>query len=194
MPESRTLFRYAHRAQLLALAWLEPDPLVLLPLVWTALRPILPGFSIAEVPHAAAILVQLASRFFDVARAPRRRQQTSVTGATVSRALELILHTATDTDVSLAKIAQHMHLSVSRLSHLIRTQSGHAFRTHVNGVRVLAAIRLLPSYDCSVKEVAWRVGYPDTPSLDRQMVAWTTLRPRDFKRMMLGRDSNGRVA
>src|SRR5204862_610415 len=86
-------------------------------------------------------------------------------------------------DLSLGQLAARMELSVEYLSRALADQTGHAFRTHLNGVRLLAALVRLQADTCSLKMIAQDIGYPDTGELDRQFSRRFHHTPREFRRL-----------
>lgn len=62
-------------------------------------------------------------------------------------------------DISLANLAEHLHVSVNYLGVLFRKNTGISFRKYLNILRLKYSCRLLLSSDLSVKEVAYASGY-----------------------------------
>lgn len=62
-------------------------------------------------------------------------------------------------DISLANLAEHLHVSVNYLGVLFRKSTGISFREYLNILRLKYSCRLLLSSDLSVKEVAYASGY-----------------------------------
>jgi AraC-like DNA-binding protein len=87
-------------------------------------------------------------------------------------------------DLTLGSVASELQLSVAFLSRALGAETGHAlksaFRCHLNGIRVLAAIETMRG-PASLSAIAKAVGYPRTSELDRQFERWFGASPRAFR-------------
>lgn len=101
--------------------------------------------------------------------------------AHVHRLLQSVRENYSCTDLTLGRMARHLKLSAGYLSRALGAETGFAFRTHLNGVRMLSAVLRMHDRTVPIRAVAARVGYPDTKELDRQFWRWFRLRPRDFR-------------
>lgn len=91
-----------------------------------------------------------------------------------------IIRTRYATDgLTLRNIADELRVTRCYLSRLLRWETGHSFPTHVNGVRLLAAVEVLSSAE-RVKEAARLAGYSSTGELDRQFKRRIGLTPKRF--------------
>jgi AraC-like DNA-binding protein len=97
--------------------------------------------------------------FRRLAREPRRPTEY---------ALSLVCREYADEQLSLAGIARRVGISPSYLSHNLRSATGYTFPSHVNTVRVIAALPLLLDGQQQMKAIAGVVGYGSTGELDRQ--------------------------
>ncbi len=65
----------------------------------------------------------------------------------------------TDYSLCLSSAAEHMHMSIYTLSRLFKDLMGQGFKEYITGKRLEMAFSLLQSTDCSVTEIANRVGF-----------------------------------
>ncbi len=65
----------------------------------------------------------------------------------------------TDYSLCLSSAAEHMHMSIYTLSRLFKELVGQGFKEYVTGKRLEMAFGLLQSTDCSVTEIANKVGF-----------------------------------
>ena len=65
----------------------------------------------------------------------------------------------TDYALCLSSAAEHMHMSIYTLSRLFKDLVGQGFKEYITGKRLEMAFGLLQSTDCSVTEIANRVGF-----------------------------------
>ena len=84
-------------------------------------------------------------------------------------------------DLTLGGLAKHLGLSGAYLSRALAAETGHPFRTHLNGIRMLAAVARLSCGLAPLSAIAAQVGYPRTGELDRQFHRWFWLSPRQFR-------------
>ena len=176
---------FAQRAQRLALSWVERDPAVRLPAVWDAISSV--PFVATDEGRAAtcAIVNRIAQQFHSSIPA-----QDVLTGGIyrsasgnprVAVALNALVRRHGESGLSLGAIAREARMSRSRLSHLITAHTGCGLLTHLNGIRVLNAARLLRTTLLSVKEVSAQVGYSHTSALDHQFHRWLRISPSQFR-------------
>lgn len=115
------------------------------------------------------------------ARASRRRKH-------VNDVLQIAHKRYSEVHLTLALLARELHLSHEFLSRALSAETGHTlkglFRRHLNGIRLMAAIRLLKSEDLSCTDIARRVGYSRPGELDRQFDRWFKLTPSQFRRIL----------
>jgi AraC-like DNA-binding protein len=69
------------------------------------------------------------------------------------------VHTHYRQDITLTGIANHFHISLSRLSEMFKKRIGQNFVDHLHDVRIRHACVLLHSTEMSIAEVAFEVGY-----------------------------------
>jgi AraC-like DNA-binding protein len=91
-------------------------------------------------------------------------------------------------DLRLSHIAVEFGVSREYLSRLLAIETSlsfqSAFRTHVNGLRLLAAIDHLHYNANSISVIAGLVGYRGNAEMDRQFRRWFGLSPTQFRRFM----------
>lgn len=109
----------------------------------------------------------------------------------VDEVLQIVRARYSTYGLSLCKIAENMHVTRSYLSRLLRHETGHSFPTHLNGVRLLAAVDAV-ARSGRVKEVASTVGYASTGELDRQFRRRLGFPPKQFA--LLANEGDRRLA
>lgn len=136
-------------------------------------RPKLPTVTDDDADHHLELLRQLAARLtlwctatrqrlgggvtHDILRAPARR-------AAAIRGFILAHHTRR---VTLADLADHLHLSASRASHAVIEATGENFQTLVGAARVRTASALLRHTDLPISDIARRCGLPNVAQFHR---------------------------
>lgn len=103
--------------------------------------------------------------------------------ARVDALLSVVYQRYPDCRLALGVIACDLGLTQSYLSRVLVRETGHAFRTHLNGLRILSAAVRLQDGGHQVKETAFAVGYLNTGELDRQFHRWFGLSPTSFTHM-----------
>ncbi len=99
--------------------------------------------------------------------------------------IERFLRTNLRSDPSLADLADHLALSVSRTSHLVAELTGRSFRDLKQDHRLATAIDLLTQTDAKIAAVAAQCGFPDPNYFCRYVKQKTGLTPtahRDRRR------------
>lgn len=91
-----------------------------------------------------------------------------------------LLMEAQGTGLSLDDLAERSHLSLSRLSHLFKHETGSSLRDFAVGARLTKARRLLESSDLSVKQIAGLLDV-DVSHLSRQFAAAFGQSPRRYR-------------
>lgn len=82
-------------------------------------------------------------------------------------------------ELKMEQIASKYHLSVRNLSRLFNT-SGIHFSSYVNHLRITRAIELLTDGDCTVQEVAYRVGFNTPNNFNRVFKQVTGKSPKTY--------------
>jgi YesN/AraC family two-component response regulator len=85
--------------------------------------------------------------------------------------------------LTLADIAKAAHLSVSRLSHIFREQTGITIVDYLTNVRINHAKQLLLSTSKSCTEICFEAGYNNQSYFTRTFRQITSLTPRQFREM-----------
>lgn len=181
------ILQFANSTQALASVWLDVDQAQRLTRLWDTLHAFPQCHSDEDRVVTALILRRIAEAHF------RAKPQHALTVAQRVRRLHLSdLHVAStlvcmqrefmNSGVSLQQIARRLRISSPYLSHLISANTGHGFRTHLSGLRILHAAYLLVNTPLSTKEIAVKSGYANTASLDHQFRLWFHMTPGDFKR------------
>lgn len=84
--------------------------------------------------------------------------------------------------LNLARVAEHVGLSPTRLSRLLTTYAPLGLRSYVREIRLDRARRLLSERSRSVKEVGYSVGYSSIPSFVREFTRRYGYPPGRFRR------------
>jgi AraC-like DNA-binding protein len=153
--------------------------------LWTCLDRFPRGGDELDVVVAATAACRVAAGFFAASKSdrlqPRRRASRR---AHISFLLRLAQERHADPQLTLGRLARQMNFSAEFLSRSLAAETHHPFRTHVNGIRLLAAIVLLKERSLRVSSIAARVGYVSTGELDRQFNRWFDINPRRFRQLL----------
>lgn len=84
-------------------------------------------------------------------------------------------------DISLASVADTLHVNTSYLSTLFRQVTGMTFKEYLNRVRIEEAARLLSNTDYPVMEIAIACGYKDQSYFTKVFKKLTGLTPRQYR-------------
>jgi AraC-like DNA-binding protein len=84
-------------------------------------------------------------------------------------------------DATLGRLARELGMSESRLSHVVRAETGCSWRSLLNDRRLRTACRLLKDTECSVGEVALRSGFGDQSHFQRLFKARMGMSPRRWR-------------
>ncbi len=84
-------------------------------------------------------------------------------------------------DITLATVAEHLHVNTSYLSTLFRQVTGMTFKEHLNRVRIEEAARLLSNTDYPVMEIAIACGYKDQSYFTKVFKKMTGLTPKQYR-------------
>jgi YesN/AraC family two-component response regulator len=83
----------------------------------------------------------------------------------IKQAVEII-ESEFDQPLSVKILSARLHLSPSRLEHLIKKETGRNFKTLLEGRRMRHAEILLPDPTIRIKDVTTAVGYPDVSNFN----------------------------
>ncbi len=84
-------------------------------------------------------------------------------------------------DISLASVAENLHVNTSYLSTLFRQVTGMTFKEHLNRVRIEEAARLLSNTDYPVMQIAIACGYKDQSYFTKVFKKQTGLTPKQYR-------------
>ncbi len=98
----------------------------------------------------------------------------------VKNAVEYISQNFSE-DITLATVAEYLHVNTSYLSTLFRQVTGMTFKEHLNRVRIEEAARLLSNTDYPVMEIAIACGYKDQSYFTKVFKKLTGLTPRQYR-------------
>jgi len=108
----------------------------------------------------------------------------------IDRAVRLLDENSSRT---LADLASGCTLSISRLSHLFKAETGLTVREFRRNCRFQAAMKMLATTDLPIKQIADTLGYHHTSSFARAFELHAGMSPSDYRRCE-GRDHRAAVA
>jgi AraC-like DNA-binding protein len=115
-------------------------------------------------------------------------RSSHVRGSPAARlALDWIASHYSEETTSLEACATACRRSRWHVSRVLAAETGHAFSSHINGLRVLKALVLLRSTTLSIKQVAGCVGYSRTSELDRNFRQSLRLTPSECRATVVRR-------
>lgn len=88
-------------------------------------------------------------------------------------------------DITLADLASHFNMSVSRISEVIKETTGQNFLHFLNDLRIRHACSLLASTEMSVSEIALEVGYNSYNTFSRVFRESKGVVPTDYRKMRM---------
>ena len=86
-----------------------------------------------------------------------------------------------DSSRTLADLASSCTLSISRLSHLFKTKTGHTVGNFRRNCRFRAATQMLATTDMSIKQIAYALGYRHTSSFVRAFELHVGVSPSEHR-------------
>jgi transcriptional regulator GlxA family with amidase domain len=98
----------------------------------------------------------------------------------VREAIELI-ETNLKAELRADDVARHLGLSVSRLQHLFKNETGTTLVRYLHGVRIERARKLLEETHLSVKQIVSEVGARDTSHFVREFRKAEGLSPKRYR-------------
>ena len=101
------------------------------------------------------------------------------TDSRIAKAVRLLNE---DPSRTLADLACDCTLSISRLSHLFRAETGLTLKEFRRNRRLEAAMKMLAATDMPLKQIAYTLGYRHTSSFVRAFESDTGMSPSDYRR------------
>ena len=86
-----------------------------------------------------------------------------------------------NTDITLQKTADHVHLNPSYFSTLFKQSTGSSFKEYLNMVRVEESKQLLSNTENPVIDIALSVGFSDQSYFSKVFKRYTGLTPREYR-------------
>ncbi len=111
------------------------------------------------------------------------RQNT--TEMLLEKAKDYIRNHYSDDDLSIQKVAGHLHISSSYLSMIFKKEAGVTFLKYLVGIRLEAAKELLGNTDLKTSEVAEKIGYPDINYFSYFFKKNFGMSPREYRNQIL---------
>jgi AraC-like DNA-binding protein len=129
------------------------------------------------VPHGSGGTVQ-----GEPSRGPGEDQPSTVENSgSVTRALKVAAIHAAKSEINVDFIARHVGISRAVLARCVRAETGRTIMDFVHAARLSQAKWLLTHSVLSIKEIACRVGYERTSSLDRCFRKRFGYSPKQFR-------------
>lgn len=88
-----------------------------------------------------------------------------------------------DTDITLSRVAQALHINKFYVSRLFSTRLKVGFREYINSIRITHACELLASNDASISEIAYAVGYNSIRTFNRAFGNVKGITPREYRNL-----------
>jgi len=101
------------------------------------------------------------------------------TDSRIAKAVRLLNE---DLSRTLADLACSCTLSISRLSHLFRAETGLTLKEFRRNRRFEAAMKMLATTDMPIKQIAYTLGYRHTSSFVRAFEVHAGVSPSDYRR------------
>lgn len=185
---SDSVLRFAQHCQVAVCICGEEDYVAQVVAIWNCLTEFPKGVSEDDLLAAVTAICLVANGFFafaekcvspDYTRGASRR-------ANVNAILRLAQQRYADPDLTLGQLARDLQVAQEHLSRALASETRRsfrtAFRTHLNGIRLLAAIvKLQAGRTPPIRRIAADVGYPNSKELDRQFHRWFRISPRRFR-------------
>ena len=87
-------------------------------------------------------------------------------------------------NISLADLAERVHLNQSYLSDLFKRENGVSFKDYLTGVRIGKAKELLKNSNYKLAEIAVRTGYNDVKNFSKIFKKTIGITPMEFRKLM----------
>lgn len=92
-----------------------------------------------------------------------------------------------NTDISLASVAESLHVSRYYVSRLFSSRLNIGFNSYINSLRIRRACEMLKTNDRSVTEIAGLVGYNSVRTFDRCFAEIRGISPKEYRKNALAR-------
>jgi len=132
--------------------------------------------AIIDIIHMMVDSILAEARKMPILRSASREDK-------VVQAQEFIESNYTE-NISVKDVAATVHLSPSRLSHLLKESLNTTFTAYINDVRLHWAKYYLENTTLRVGEIAFRVGFENLSHFNRQFRAKIGLAPRQFRQQI----------
>ncbi|MGM9903001.1 hypothetical protein A5844_001717 [Enterococcus sp. 10A9_DIV0425] len=141
-----------------------------------------------ELPEKALILdfsdlhnqfVKIANKMMDAYQENAREKK-----AALEQEILHIIHTHfADPQFSLEKLSTQFDVSLSKMSQMVKAETGNGFSKYVQNLRIEKAKELLLTTDLSIKEIVEQVGYTDLSNFTRKFRQSVGVPPGKFSRL-----------
>lgn len=86
-------------------------------------------------------------------------------------------------EISLAKVAGHVHLTQTYFSVMFKRETGMLFSDYLLEVRINAAKILLETTNLGIADIAYRVGYSDARYFSKLFIKEVGIRPKEYRKL-----------
>jgi two-component system, response regulator YesN len=108
-------------------------------------------------------------------------KRQNVTQMLLQKAKDYIAINYSDNELSIQKLADHLHISASYLSMIFKKEANETFLKYLVSIRINAAKDLLFNSDLKTMEIAEKVGYPDVNYFSYFFKKHFGMSPREYK-------------
>ena len=91
-----------------------------------------------------------------------------------------------DACCTLTELARRCHLSVSRLSHMFKAETGLTVEKYRRNCRFQVAAKMLATTDLPIKQIAYELGYHPTSSFVRAFELQSGASPNNYRKHQVG--------
>jgi AraC-like DNA-binding protein len=92
-----------------------------------------------------------------------------------------IIHASYRGDISIATIADQLHLSYSHVRRIFKDHTGRNILDYINDLRIAEAKQMLEGDDLAVKEIAYRLGYRNAQGFTRAFKKIEGMTPAEYR-------------
>lgn len=103
--------------------------------------------------------------------------------------LEYIDQHYADPDLSVAKIAEYLHLSPVYVGALFKQHQGTGMIAHIHEVRICVSMEMIKDLSLSISDISARIGYLTPDYFTKVFKKATGLAPSEYRNMILVRES-----
>ena len=180
---SEAVLEYVQRTQVALGVCAVEDYVAQVSAIWSCIRSFPRFTNDIDASACATAMYRIAAGFFSAHRHPQRLHPSSHPTMRRTHINNVLGFTRAELgcpQLKLETLASRMRLSLGYLSRALAAETAYPFRTHVNGMRLLAAVLRFHDPSLTIGCIAREVGYVSTGELDRQFDRCFGLSPRRF--------------